>query len=71
MSVNPSYNVGDIVGGYGTLKQIVCRFFIVSDSKQGLISTINRIYRILKVRDKSGNDMLIGRFDTDLIDKLY
>lgn len=71
VSVNPSYNVGDTVSGYGTLKQIVCRFFIVSDNKQNLISTINKIYRILKVRDKSGNDMLIGQFDTDLIDKLY
>ena len=71
VSINPSYNQGDMVGGLGTLKQIICRFFIVSNCKDDLIKTIDRIYQLLKVEDEKGNDMLIGRFDTDIISKLY
>lgn len=71
VSINPSYNSGDIVDGYGTLKQIVCRFFIVSKTKQRLIDTINTIYSFLKVIDVEGNNMLIGRFDTSIIERYY
>lgn len=71
VSVNPSYNSGDVVDGYGTLKQIVCRFFIVSKTKEELISTINGIYSTLKVIDTNGNDMLIGQFDTSIIERYY
>lgn len=71
VSVNPSYESGDTVDGLGTLKQIVCRFFIVSDSKEQLSSTIEQIYRLLKVEDVDGNNMLIGQFDTTVIDDLY
>lgn len=71
VSINPSYNSGDIVDGYGTLKQIVCRFFIVSKTKQRLIDTINSIYSFLKVIDVEGNNMLIGRFDTSIIERYY
>ncbi|MBS5130095.1 MAG: ATP-grasp domain-containing protein [Lachnospiraceae bacterium] len=71
VSVNPSYDAGDIVDGYGTLKQIVCRFFIVSRTKTELISTINSIYSTLKVIDTDGNNMLIGQFDTSIIERYY
>lgn len=71
VSVNPSYCQGDTVTGEGTLKQIVCRFFIVSENKQDLINTIEKIYETLVVKDSDGNDMLIGRFDTDIVDSLY
>lgn len=71
VSINPSYEEGDIVSGEGTLKQIVCRFFIVSDSKEKLIDTINNIYKYLKVLDEQGESMLIGRFDTDIIERSY
>ncbi len=71
VSVNPSYEDGDTVTGEGTLKQIVCRFFIVSESKEDLIHTIEEIYRLLKVTDEDGEDMLIGYFDTDLIRSRY
>ena len=71
VSVNPSYEDGDTVTGEGTLKQIVCRFFIVSESKEDLIHTIEEIYRLLKVTDENGEDMLIGYFDTDLIRSRY
>lgn len=71
VSVNPSYRDGDTVTGEGTLKQIVCRFFIVSDNKKELIDTINCIYDTLKVTDDNDENMLIGNFDTNIIDKLY
>lgn len=71
VSINPSYNAGDTVTGEGTLKQIICRFFIVSDTKVSLINTINSIYNLLKVNDLNGNDMLIGKFDTKIISDLY
>lgn len=71
VSVNPSYNEGDTVTGEGTLKQIVCRFFIVSENKQKLIDTINKIYDLLVVSDENGNNMLIGKFDTQIVDELY
>lgn len=34
VAVNPSYHVGDVVTGFGTLKQIICRFFIVAEVKK-------------------------------------
>lgn len=71
VSVNPSYCEGDTVTGEGTLKQIICRFFIVSENKQKLIDTINKIYSMLHVNDIEGNDMLIGKFDTQIVDDLY
>lgn len=71
VSINPSYNQGDCVEGYGTLKQIVCRFFIVSETKERLIETINRIYELLEVKDIEGKNMLIGKFDTSIIERLY
>ena len=71
ISVNPSYEQGDEVTGEGTLKQIVCRFFIVAESKQQLMMTIEEIYSKLRVEDENGNDMLIGRFDQNIINKNY
>ena len=71
VSVNPSYREGETVTGEGTLKQIICRFFIVSDTKQELIDTIDKIYDLLIVVDEDGNDMKIGRFNTQIVDELY
>lgn len=71
VSVNPSYEEGDVVEGEGTLKQIVCRFFIVSDTKKQLIDTIQEIQARFKVLDICGNDMLLEPFDTGIIQKLY
>lgn len=71
VSVNPSYREGDEVTGVGTLKQVVCRFFIVSKDKKSLIDTINKIYDLLEIIDENGNDMIIGKFDTRIINELY
>lgn len=71
VSVNPSYKEGDLVIGEGTLKQIVCRFFIVSETKKKLMDTIDKIYSMFSVQDSDGNEMLIGRFDTSVIKENY
>lgn len=68
ISINPSYREGDEVQGEGTLKQIICRFFIVSDTKTKLCDAINRIQSLLKVYDDKGNDMIVGLFDTKIIE---
>lgn len=65
ISVNPSYHEGDTVTGYGTLKQIVCRFFIVTKTKEEMAKTINRILSLLHVEDEQGNSMLIGDYPMD------
>lgn len=71
VSVNPSYDEGDEVMGEGTLKQIVCRFFIVSENKDDLIVTIKKIQELFVVEDAYGKNMLIGEFDTEIINKFY
>ena len=71
VSVNPSYRNGEIVEGEGTLKQIVCRFFIVSETKDDLVNTIRKIDELFHVLDQDGNDMIIGRFDPQIIYELY
>lgn len=71
ISVNPSYEEGDVVTGEGTLKQIVSRFYIVSDTKSDLIRTIKRIYELLKAENCSGENMLEGLWDPDVINELY
>ena len=71
VSVNPSYEEGDEVSGEGTLKQIVCRFFIVSNCKKDLINAINKIYELFSVKNLDNEEMLIGEFDTAIIEKLY
>jgi len=67
VSVNPSYREGETVDGYGTLKQIICRFFIVSDTKEELKETIEKIYSLLEVLDENGNSMLLTPFDTNIV----
>lgn len=71
VSINPSYLDGDTVDGEGTLKQIICRFFIVSDNKNDLIATIREIQKKLRVTDEADQNMLIGEFDTNIIDRVY
>lgn len=71
VSVNPSYVQGDTVDGEGTLKQIICRFFIVSENKEQLISSIKQIQKLLIVEDDGGNNMLIGDFDTEIVNSYY
>ncbi len=71
VSVNPSYAEGDTVTGIGTLKQIICRFFVVADTKQELKEAIGKIYETFIVEDDSGNSMFLQFFDTNIITRNY
>lgn len=71
VSVNPSYADGDEVTGEGTLKQIVCRFFIVSETKERLAHIIDEIQSKLTVTDENGNSMIVGLFDTSILADRY
>ena len=71
VSVNPSYREGDSVDGKGTLKQIVCRFFIVADTAEKMKETIEQIYQKLVVLDDDGNSMLLKPFDTSIVTAKY
>ncbi len=69
--VNPSYEIGETVKDAGTLKQIVCRFFVVADTVSDLKDRIDRIYSAYDVLAEDGTSLLMEQFDTDLLDKNY
>ncbi len=71
VSVNPSYVEGGTVTGLGTLKQIVCRFFVVTDNKEQLISVLKDIQSTFKVEDEDGDSMFLTQFDPEIIRELY
>ena len=71
VSVNPSYRVGDTVTGIGTLKQIVCRFFLVADTKELLKQAIDKVQKTLVVEDEAGKSMILKLFDTDILLEKY
>lgn len=71
VSVNPSYRDNETVTGYGTLKQIACRFFIVADTKEQLKERIDKLMEHYDVIDTDGNSMLMTPFDTNIIIEDY
>lgn len=71
VSINPSYETGGEVTGYGTLKQIVCRFFIVAQTKEDLKDSIDYIYEKFDVLDDSGHSLLMQKFDTSILIRDY
>ncbi len=69
--VNPSYDIGETVKDAGTLKQIVCRFFVVADTVSDLKGRIDRIYSAYDVLAEDGTSLLMEQFDTGLLEKNY
>lgn len=69
--VNPSYDIGETVKDAGTLKQIVCRFFIVADTISDLKVRIDKIYDAYDVIDGNGASLLMEQFDTRLLLENY
>jgi biotin carboxylase len=67
ISVNPNYRDGDVVTGYGTLRQIACRFFLMGRSRKELRDRIQSVYDKFDVLDEKGESMLLRRFDVNLI----
>lgn len=67
ISINMSYDVGDIVVGLGTLKQIICRFFIVAETQERLSWVINEINKSFIVKDIEGVSMMLTSFDPRIL----
>ena len=71
VDIRPSYNEGDMFTGDGTLKQVVCRFYIISGIGSQLKDSIDRILKLFHVYDDKGEEMLTGLFDNSVMDKAY
>lgn len=71
ISVNPSYEERDIVDGIGTLKQIICRFYIVADSKEELLERISKVQTTLQVFDQNDKTMLLEMFNPNILLENY
>ncbi len=67
LSVNPEYRDGDVVSGYGTLRQIACRFFLMAESRDALRTLIREVYDRFDVLDDAGSSMLLTGFDINLV----
>ena len=65
--VSPHYYDGDIVDGVGTLNQVACRFFVVSNSIGDLKAAIDYIQNTFDVIDEKGNSMKLEDFDTETL----
>lgn len=59
------YNVGDSIVPevYGTLGQHFGRFTLKTESKTKMLELVKRIQDTLKIKDTSGNDMYVMKFD--------
>lgn len=55
----PRLTVGDVVEETHDVKQRFCEIAVVCDSVEELKTIVAWIYRVLKVRDQNGNDMLL------------
>ncbi len=64
------YGVGDAITSdkIGTLMQHFGRFKFFASSKQEMVSKIEQIQDLLRVKDVEGNDMIYLRFDTKRLD---
>ena len=51
----------------GNEKQVLARIYIVSETRENLLSKINKIKSTLSVTDIDGNDMIVDLVDTDLL----
>lgn len=71
VSINPNYRVGDTVVGLGTLKQVICRFYIVTDTKEELKAVIDRIHENFVVEDENGDSMFLKFFNTEILNERY
>ena len=63
------FNEGDEVleNMVGNEKQVLARIYIVSKTKEELVSKINSIKSNLSVIDKNDNEMIIDLLDTSLL----
>lgn len=59
------YKEGDTIAKSGTLKQSHLRFYVIRDSAEELKDSVQKIQKLISVKDMDGNNMLLSDFDTD------
>ena len=67
IDIKPSYDPGDTVDGLGTLRQIICRFYIITDTIEHMTVVINKVYDLLQVKDDMDQNMMLTPFNTSLL----
>ncbi len=71
IAVNPNYDVGEIVKGLGTQRQMAANIFVIASTKEELKNRVDKINELFKVCDENGDSMLLLPFDTHIIDTEY
>lgn len=67
IDIVPIYREGNLIheSSAGTLKQIILKVFISTDTKGKLVNIINQVLRLIKVYDVKGENMLLNGLDTE------
>lgn len=62
-------NVGDVIdeSAIGTLRQLLTRIYLVADTLDELKNKINKIQETLVVYDENGENMILEKFDTNIL----
>lgn len=63
----PVHEIGDRIDSVGTLKQLLSRIYLVTDSRDDMKSSINLVQNTLKAFDEQGQDLLMPGFDVALL----
>ena len=69
LAMSVEYGVGDTIEAHGNFKQRFSEFVLCCDTFAELKESIEQIFRVLKVTDENGKDMLIERFDPELLNE--
>ena len=67
VSAFPRFSPGEEVKATGNVNQRFCEIDLVCESPEALKVLADRVFSLLSVRDENGGEMLISRFDTDII----
>ena len=68
VGMDKMYDVGDYIEKSGTLRQDLCKFYLMEDNQEELKNSIKEIQDTVRVLDDKGNDMLLPPFNTNRID---
>lgn len=67
VSVFEKYSEGDVVSETHNVNQRFCEIDLVCDDKNEAVQLIEWIYNSLKISDVNGEDMIVSRFDPNVI----
>ena len=68
--VYQSHFEGDEMTNTADFSQMLCRIHMVAEDDETLNNTVQKIYKLLQVRDENGDDMIICRMEKGKVGKL-